>query len=605
MSRTPAEVSASIIQTLKTTTGGGLSCELGTPERKIIDACAEAISAAYVDQYLIGGLLDIDTKVGLELEQWVGIFGFGRLQGRPARGVIHMSLNTASTVDTQIPVGTQYFTKSGITSTGGSLQYATTQPAVLLAGTSSIDIPVECTTSGTIGNVAPDSITGSGVMIGASSVSNLSAMTGGVDTETDAGLRQRFKDTLLRNVSGTRDWYLAVCLQNNSVSRANVVGPVSLYRTQIEVQDGPVPLDVQDVKYVWKDGASVFINLGQTDEQFYIPGIDFNLAAGTTSAPIFTRGPSENLALQQVVDVEFQYTTRSSRNEPDLNRTNKVDIFIDGTDPFPVTEQTIVGEPGDANTVILKSSPDTDPLYNLNFERVGSSGTPVAGSRFMRLGSVPVIAFPPALTIGGKVYRQGTDYHLIRTTLSNTVNETTLLTGSHREICGVEWPSGKGPSTVGGTPIALSFVYNRVPEILYTVVSQSKQIATDVLVHQADYQYFEPCLSVEYDRSYARSVVDSAINDRLKKYFQGIGFGASIKLSNLCMAVQQCLGVVDVKITTSDEATAHGQTGYYGIRLYDNSTDTSPTRIKAADFKLSDSQVPMYYGVKLLRRPTT
>ena len=604
MSRTPAEVSASIIQTLQTTTGGGLSCELGTPERKIIDACAEAISAAYVDQYLIGGLLDIDTKVGLELEQWVGIFGFGRLQGRPARGVIHMSLTTPSTVDTQIPVGTQYFTRIGVTGSGSPLQFATTQPAVLLAGTYTIDIPVECTTSGTIGNVAPDSITGSGVLIGASSVTNLAAMTGGVDTETDAGLRQRFKETLLRNVSGTRDWYLAVCLQNNSVSRANVVGPVSLYRTQIEVQDTPLTLDVQDVKYVWRDGASVFVNLGQADEQFYIPGIDFNLTAGTTNAPIFTRGPSENLTIQKVVDLEFQYTTRSSRNDPDLNRTNKVDVFVDGIDPFPVTEQTIIGENGGADTVVLKSSPDTDPLYNLNFERIGSSGTPTAGNRFMRLGSVPVIAFPPKLTIGGTTYNQGEHYHLIRTTLKNVVNETTLLTGSQREICGVEWLS-TGPSVSPSTPVALSFVYNRVPEILYTVISQSKQIATDVLVHQADYRYFEPCLSVEYDRSYARTVVDRAINDRLKKYFQGIGFGASIKLSNLCMAVQQVLGVVDVKITTEAEAIAHGQTDYYGIRLYDNGTDTVPDFTKTADFKLSDSQVPMYYGVKLLRRPTT
>jgi len=85
MSRTPEDISARIRATLATTEPG-LSCERGTPERKIIDACSEAISEGYVDMYLVGSLLDIDNKVGLELEQFVGIWGFGRLQGKAAKG---------------------------------------------------------------------------------------------------------------------------------------------------------------------------------------------------------------------------------------------------------------------------------------------------------------------------------------------------------------------------------------------------------------------------------------------------------------------------------------------------------------------------------------
>lgn len=47
MSVTPDQISQSIMSTLKTTIPG-LSCELGTPERKIIDAVSQAISTAYV-----------------------------------------------------------------------------------------------------------------------------------------------------------------------------------------------------------------------------------------------------------------------------------------------------------------------------------------------------------------------------------------------------------------------------------------------------------------------------------------------------------------------------------------------------------------------------
>lgn len=588
MSKTPADISASIIATLNTT-APGLSCELGTPERKIIDAVAEAVSAAYVDQYLIGSLLDIDTKVGLELEQFVAIFGFGRLQGRPAKGVVRMTMTTPSTIDSPIPVGTQFFTSAGLAGTDSALFYATTQPAVLTAGTYSIDLPVECTTIGTVGNIAPDSIVSTGATLGASSVTNLTAMTGGVDTETDSSLRQRFKDTLLRNVAGTKDWYVSLCLQNNNVSRATAVGPISLYKTQLAVPSVSTNVAATDIRYIWPNSTSVFTNLGQLDEKFYTPESDYTVSGNSTLT--FTRNSNSALTPGEVVDIEFQYTTRSSRNDPMQEITNKVDIFVDGIDPFPVTERVVV-------TSRQLTTLSADPLNYQNFERVGSSGTPVANSRFTRLGSVPMVSFPAILNIGTVVYRQGTDYHVIRTTPRINANQTTLATGSHREIAGIEWPNGKGPAD--NTALTVTFVYNRVPELLNSMISQSKQIGTDVMVHQAGYQYIIPCLSVQYDRAYSTSVVNAAIINRLQKYFQGIAFGASIKLSNLCMAVQQVLGVVDVKVTTQAESSTN-----YGIQLYDNSSDTVPTVVKVEDFKLADNQILMYRNVRLLRKAAT
>lgn len=588
MSKSPADISASIIATLRTT-APGLSCELGTPERKIIDACSEAVSAAYVDQYLIGSLLDIDTKVGLELEQFVGIFGFGRLQGKRAKGVVRMSMTAPSTIDSPIPVGTQFFTKGGMAGTDGVMFYATTKPAVLAAGTYSIDLPVECTAVGTAGNIPPDSIVSTGATLGASSVTNLAAMTGGTDTENDAALRQRFKDTLLRNVAGTKDWYVSLCLQNTSVSRATAVGPISLFRTQVVVPSISTTVSASDIRYIWPNSSSVFTNLAQADEQFYTPDTDYTLT-GTTIAT-FTRATNSALTVGQVVDLEFQYTTKSSRNDPMNKITNKVDVFVDGIDPFAVSERIVV-------TSKTLSSLSADPLYYQNFERVGSSGSPQASSRFTRLGSVPLVSFPAVINIGTNVYRQGTDYHVIRTTPRIVANETTLQTGSHREVAGLEWPTGKGPDD--NTALTVKFTYNRVPELLASVLSQNKQIATDVMVHQATYQYVIPCLSIQYDRSYSPSVVDTAIINRLQKYFQGLGFGVSFKLSNLCMAVQQVLGVVDVKVTTQAENGTH-----YGVELYDNSNDTGPASVKTEDFRLGDNQLLMYRNVNLLRKATT
>lgn len=592
MPKSPADVSAAIIATLNTT-APGLSCELGTPERKIIDACSEAISAAYVSQYLTGSLLDMDTKVGLELEQFVSIFGFGRLQGRPAKGVVRMTVTTASTVDTPVAVGTRFTTRPGMSGGSGILSFATTQAATLTAGSLSIDIPVECVEVGTRGNVAPDSIVGIGDQMGASTVTNLAAMTGGVDPESDSALRQRFKDTMLRNIAGTPDWYISLALQNVNVSRATVVGPISLYRTQIEVPAVYQDVPTGGVKYIWKDGASVFTDLGQATERFYIPDVDYQMS-GTTLAS-FMRLPGGALSTGDVVDLEFQYTSSASRNEPGRvpSITNKVDVFVDGIDPYPVTERSVV-------TSRTLSNVSTDPLYHLNFERLGytvdgnqfgSGEPPSASSRFVRFGSVPLVSFPPTLTIGGTVYKQGQHYNVIRTRNVAPGNEYTLLTGSHREISGLEWLSGQGPAD--NTELTLKFVYNRVPEIVNSLISQNKQVTTDVLVHQASYQYVKPCLSIEYDRAYSLSVINTAIVNRLQKYFQGLGFGASIKLSNICLAVQQVLGVVDVKVTSGR-----------GIELYDNPTDTVPT-VKLEDFRLGDDQLLIYQGVDIQRRAAT
>ena len=582
MSRTPDEISAAIRATLATTEPG-LSCERGTPERKIIDACSEAISEGYVDMYLIGSLLDLDNKVGLELEQFVGVFGFGRLQGKKATGVVRMTVTTAQATDQLLPLGSQFYTKGGLTNSGGNLLYfASTQAAVLTAGSTTVDVPVQCTESGTKGNVPPDSVTAFGSTIATSTVTNLVAFTGGVDTETDAELRQRFKDTLLRNIAGTNDWYRALCLQNNNVSRVAVFGPTTLYRTQIAAPPTTKNLSTlvhQDVKYVWPEMESVFVNLGQTDEKFYKPS-DYTL-----NWPTFTRIASSSggqIASGAIIDLEFQYTTRSSRNDPANGITNKVDVFVDGVDPFTVTERTIINA-----TPKLVASPSTAWNYKGNFERVGSSGEPQTDSRFVRLTSVPVVSFPSTITIGSSVYSLGTHYHLIRS--------ITTAAGSHREITGLEWPSAvNGPAN--GTQLTLTYIYNRVPELLTAIIDTSKQLCTDVMVHQAKWRYVVPCLSVEYSRTYSPTTVDTNIKSHLTRYFGAMQYGQQVKITALLMAVQQVLGVENVTLTTSTENPTH-----YGVEVYSDPTG-SPLNRWEGDFKLDDNALPVLQNVQITRK---
>lgn len=568
-----------MIATLSTTCPG-LSCELGTPERKILDVVAQAISQAYVQNYLTGSLLDTATKSGLELEQFVGIFGFGRLQGKSAVGVVTVEMTTPSTTDFFLPLGSQFYTQHGISGVSNPLYFSSTQDVVLVAGTFSVDIPVRCTSVGIAGNIPPDSITYLSAVLGASSVTNLQAMTGGIDVESDGALRQRFQDTLLRNVSGTTDWYKALCLQNNNVARVQVYGPTSLYRTQIAVPSTVLTLSTTaDVKYVWPQMESVLQNLGQPGEVFFNAIDDYVLTSG--ASPTFTHVSTGNLVTGDIVDLEFQYTTRCSRNDPVNSITNKVDVFVDGIDPFTVKEQTVI-----TSTTLSASS--ASPLFTGNFRRQGSAGSPSSSNRFMRLGSVPLVSFPSTITIGATVYTQGTHYHVIV--------DTTLLAGSKFETSGIEW-LGSGPTN--GTEMTLNYVYNKTPEILTAVVNVAKQICTDVMIHQASYQYIAPCLNIQYAVNYDIGTVNSAINTRLQQYFQSLGYGAWVYISSMCLAIQQVLGVVNVSLTTSsDDAVT------YGVQIFENSSDITPFEIETGDFKLADNQLGEFLVANILRKAT-
>ncbi len=578
---TPQQVSAAILATLAQT-APQLSLAIGTPERSIVDACAAQIAAAYVSQYLTGGMLDINTLSGLPLDQFVGIFGFGRLQGAAATGVVSVTLSNVSTQVQSLPLNSQFYTTPGLAGMTTTLYYSSTQAVTIPAGSFSVSVPVQCTTVGSSGNVPPDSITSQSAAIGASSCTNSAAMTGGTDVETDAQLRQRFMDTLLRNISGTPDWYINLALQNNNVSRAAVYGPVSLYATQITVPETTLSVSVgTDVAYVWPGQTSCFTGIGTSDEVFYDPTYDYTLSSGAPP-PVFTYVNTGALTVGQIVNLEFQYTTACSRNKPVSGITNKVDVFVDGVSPFVVTETCVV-----SSTTLSSSSANV--LYTGNFERVGATGSPTSSNRFMRLGSTPVIpsAFPSTITVDAVVYEQNTHYYLLE--------GITSLQGSQQEVAGLEWLIS-GPSN--GTQLILNYSYNQVPQLLDAVMTSSKQICTDVLNHVADYQYITTCLTVEYSNNYAISTVNTAIVTRLQIFYQTLGFGTPVIFSQMEAAVQQVLGVNAVHVTTSTENASN-----YGVQIFNASTDLTAATTYTNDFVINDNQLCVYNNTIILQAP--
>lgn len=576
MARTPAQISSDIRAKLAIT-APNLSAEIGTPERKIIDAVAESISENSVDVVIAQSFWSLDTKVGSELDEFVAFFGFGRLQGKASQGILTFSLASAATQDIVLIAGTQAYVPGG--SATGNLFFVTTNEARIVQGGTTVDVQARCVLVGTVGNVAASNITAFSVGLGVSAVTNAAAFANGTDTETDEQLRARFRATVLRNIAGTDDFYIAMLLQSPFVTRVNVLGPVSRYREQLQIAAGAATSSITTSKYTYADGEFISTDLGTEDEVVYGPSVDYTIS--TAVPPVITIVNTTDLPNTTVIDVEHQYVSISSRNDIASGISNKVDVIMNGVQAVAVEEHTLISTSTFNNT-------STDPLYVGNFYRRNSTTNPTVGSRFQRLGSAPIVSFPSTITIGVSTWDLGVDYFL--------VDGITTDRGSQREICGIEWLAGASPALPsGGTAAIFYYSYNRLPELFDEMFRQNKQLTTDVLVRQCEFVYINVYLVVMYNQGVGVSAVNSQITLALSNFFAQQGFSTWVQFSDVLQVVHNVPGVDNVRFTKStDDATFHGIKTAFSNGTIINTYD--------ADFVLKDNQLPIFNTVVITRR---
>jgi uncharacterized phage protein gp47/JayE len=220
------------------------SGEVGTPERKMIDAVSQALANAQVDLTGLSGAMDIDSQYGSNLDRFVALFGFQRQVATAATGYVNFGTTNEPIAAISIPA-TTILQGSVPTSEGQILQY-TTQAGGTIPTTSveSGAIPIQCSTTGSAGNAAANTITvivqttsSNTTLSGVTSVTNSLALTNGTDQETDNALKTRFKNTWARNLAGTSDQYLALAVAGTYTTMANVIGSQSRYQEYIQVPD--------------------------------------------------------------------------------------------------------------------------------------------------------------------------------------------------------------------------------------------------------------------------------------------------------------------------------------------------------------------------------
>ena len=160
------------------------------------------------------------TSSGQYLEMHAQTRGITRKQALPSRGRLRFSREVPAINDISISEGIICSTRPG-----PQVQFRTTQPGILQAGETHVDIPAEAVDPGEIGNVAALAVH---IMItpapGITGASNPSAFYGGVDEEGDAALRERLLLSYSNISNGTnRAFYHDIAMSRDGVRSVNVI----------------------------------------------------------------------------------------------------------------------------------------------------------------------------------------------------------------------------------------------------------------------------------------------------------------------------------------------------------------------------------------------
>ena len=91
-----------------------ISMEVGTPERKIIDVVSQSLTDIQFDKFIQTYQLDIDTKFGQDLDDFVQLFGFARQTAKRASGFVKFSRSTPASTAILVPAGTQVSTTGSV-----------------------------------------------------------------------------------------------------------------------------------------------------------------------------------------------------------------------------------------------------------------------------------------------------------------------------------------------------------------------------------------------------------------------------------------------------------------------------------------------------------
>lgn len=590
--KSASDIAASMIQALGVSEPE-LDTAIGSPTRKIIDAVAEQVAPAYATSHLLDYQFSIDSKDGADLDSFCELFGIYRFAARRATGVVTFTRPAVADRNYAIPARSQVTTR-----TRPRVIFVTVAPAILLRGTTSVDVPVRALLGGESGNLPTGSL--STVVSGSTGVQSATVQSdptsGGTSIESDASLRARFKKTVFRSLAGTEDMFLALALEDTTTdnandtvaSQANVIGASKRWREQVQVSAGTATstIPVVNAKYIYS--GSVFFGPDIDNGEILTEGIHYSFDSSIRPPVIHSLG--SGLINGELYDLDFQYTPVASRNEPLNGVFNRVDIWVSGQFSEKAAETSYFV------TLAFNTTTDSQMYRNLFVRQNTANVRPVTGNLFLPLAFGPIVTFPNSLTIAGATYTKGTDYWV--------VHEDNAFGYGPSSRFGLEWLASSHPTD--GQQIVLSgndgYFYNRLPGDVENRARTWRMVTQDVRAHAAKRVYLRMNFAIMYSDSGDRTLVRRSIQNALATYMSNQGFNSVLQVSDILAVVHNVTGVDNIRFLNSTEPN---NTDNYGIER----TTSTGTRMsyltdggtpdRARDVILAENEVPVLYAVTL------
>ena len=189
-----------------------LNFAIGSMLRGIAEAYAGVLMWLQALALNVARLTRLSTSYGPDADSWLADFGITtRLGAQAATGLVVYSRLTASAAQPVIPVGALVQTQNGsirfvvYADPTNPLYSSAVNGYVVPAQVVNAIVPVQCVTSGVVGNIAAAAITLQASSVpGMDTVTNPGAFTNGLDSESDDDVKARFRLDVQALSKGTR-----------------------------------------------------------------------------------------------------------------------------------------------------------------------------------------------------------------------------------------------------------------------------------------------------------------------------------------------------------------------------------------------------------------
>lgn len=533
-----------------------LDTSTGSVTRKILDAVAEAVSEAYLDNHLVTYQYDIDSKTDADLDAFVQLFGLARYAARRATGTVTFSRTDSSDL-ASIPVNAQINSTVLDPDTGDFVSVLTLAAGIMNIGDLSVTVPVQAVQAGPEGNVAAGALTQlatptSGVL----AVTNVDPLSGGAFQETDSELRDRWKKTVFRSMAGTESMFLGIAVNDADCTNANVVGATKRRREQVQVVGGVAQSTAADIFYTYVSGQMVGKDIDNGD--MAVPGVHYTWDA-SSNPPRVVITDTSGYPDGTLLDLDFVYVPKASRNDPGNNITNRIDVWCAGTRAISASQSLLF------RTGMGFSASSTSPYYSVNYVRPDGT-SPLVGNIFIPLAWGPIVTVPNQISIGGTTYGLVDSTHPFGTVSGGItyayqiVHENTASGWSPTSLFGLEWDSTHQPTANSVFSIADGYTYNDVPAAIQQEIDRWRLAGVDAKAHQAKQVFLKFNLAVIYDYKVDRTVTSQAIDTAISNYLNSLGFDAVVQASDILQVVHNTPGVDSVRFLYGNDIVGWNST---------------------------------------------